>query len=65
MNNLNPILFVSLLAAAPALAAPHYWTLVWSDEFDGPAGTAPDSTKWVYDLGASGCLLYTSDAADE
>ncbi len=27
---------------------------VWSDEFDGPAGAAPDSTKWVYDLGASG-----------
>jgi len=27
---------------------------VWSDEFDGPAGTAPDATKWTYDLG-DGC----------
>lgn len=25
--------------------------LAWSDEFDGPAGTAPDSSKWGYDLG--------------
>lgn len=27
------------------------WELVWSDDFDGAKGTAPDSTKWVYDLG--------------
>lgn len=27
------------------------WTLAWSDEFDGAAGTSPDSTKWVYDIG--------------
>jgi len=47
-------LLLSLVLAAPALAAPPYWTLIWSDEFDGPAGTAPDATKWVYDLGASG-----------
>lgn len=26
----------------------------WSDEFDGPAGSAPESSKWVHDLGASG-----------
>ena len=25
--------------------------LVWSDEFDGAAGTAPDSAKWTYDIG--------------
>ncbi|MBZ5595475.1 MAG: glycoside hydrolase family 16 protein [Acidobacteriia bacterium] len=47
-------LWLSLWLAAPALAAPPYWTLIWSDEFDGPAGTAPDAAKWVYDLGASG-----------
>jgi len=28
------------------------WSLVWSDEFAQPDGSAPDSTKWVYDLGA-------------
>ena len=27
------------------------WTLVWSDEFNAPAGTPPDPTKWNYDLG--------------
>jgi len=25
--------------------------LTWQDEFDGAAGTAPDTTKWGYDLG--------------
>ncbi len=27
------------------------WQLVWSDDFDGSAGTLPDATKWGYDLG--------------
>lgn len=27
------------------------WELVWSDEFNGEAGTLPDSTKWTFDLG--------------
>ena len=30
------------------------WTLVWSDEFDGDDGSAPDSRKWTYDLGGNG-----------
>ena len=25
--------------------------LAWSDEFDGPAGSAPNSAKWAYDIG--------------
>ena len=29
-------------------ASPPGWTLVWSDEFDGPDGSAVDPTKWVY-----------------
>lgn len=28
--------------------------LVWSDEFNGPAGAAPDPAKWTYDLGGGG-----------
>jgi len=28
--------------------------LTWSDEFDGPAGSAPDPTKWRYQTGGSG-----------
>jgi len=27
------------------------WRLVWSDEFEGAAGSAVDSTKWKFDLG--------------
>ncbi|MFT7582491.1 MAG: beta-glucanase (GH16 family) [Myxococcota bacterium] len=27
------------------------WQTVWSDEFDGAAGEAPDPTKWTYDIG--------------
>ncbi|MEL6141943.1 MAG: glycoside hydrolase family 16 protein [Bacteroidota bacterium] len=27
------------------------WQLTWSDEFDGPAGQAPDPSKWTYDIG--------------
>jgi beta-glucanase (GH16 family) len=30
------------------------WTLVWSDEFDGHDGSAPDPRKWTYDLGGKG-----------
>jgi len=30
------------------------WQLVWSDEFNGTAGTPPDPTKWNYDLGGGG-----------
>src|ERR1700682_16016 len=30
------------------------WTLTWSDDFDGPNGSAPDSTKWAYDIGGKG-----------
>jgi beta-glucanase (GH16 family) len=40
--------------AAPTASSPapsNTWTLVWSDEFDGSAGTVPDSKNWNYDLG--------------
>jgi beta-glucanase (GH16 family) len=30
------------------------WKLTWSDEFDGPANTSPDASKWAYDLGHGG-----------
>jgi len=50
------------------------WVQVWSDEFEGPAGTRVDTTKWVYDTG-DGCPgncgwgnnereFYTSDTAN-
>ena len=30
------------------------WKLVWSDEFNGPKGAAPNPKAWTYDLGANG-----------
>ena len=38
----------------PPSASAAGWTLVWSDEFNGPDGSAPDSSKWTYDLGGKG-----------
>jgi beta-glucanase (GH16 family) len=40
------------LTTAPDLQSP--WKLTWSDEFTGPKGQAPDTTKWVHDTGAGG-----------
>src|SRR5712672_2259339 len=41
--------------AQPRLAPPASgWTVTWSDEFSSADGSAPDSTKWTYDLGGNG-----------
>jgi beta-glucanase (GH16 family) len=55
------VVMAGLVAAGPAAAArsapsakPSAWNLVWSDEFDGAAGNAPDASKWNYDIGGSG-----------
>ncbi|MFZ1132114.1 MAG: glycoside hydrolase family 16 protein, partial [Terriglobales bacterium] len=37
-----------------ALSADKHWTLVWSDEFDGPNGSGIDGTKWVAETGGKG-----------
>jgi beta-glucanase (GH16 family) len=34
--------------------SPANFTLSWSDEFNGPDGSAPDATKWTYDIGGKG-----------
>jgi beta-glucanase (GH16 family) len=50
------------LIASAAAAAP-----TWSDDFDGPAGSAPDPAKWVRETGGSGSgnneLQYYTDGA--
>ena len=43
-----------LFAAAARTEDRGSWSLVWSDEFDGPAGAAPDAAKWSYDAGGDG-----------
>ena len=35
-------------------SAPQHWDLIWSDEFNAPAGTLPDPGNWVYDTGGGG-----------
>jgi beta-glucanase (GH16 family) len=39
---------------APDESAVPGYTLTWSDEFDGADGSAPDPSKWTYDIGGSG-----------
>ena len=63
----------ALLAALAALAAasgcredgdPAPYGLIWQDEFTGPAGLLPDSTRWRCDLGTdwgNGQLEYDTD----
>ncbi|GAA3807143.1 hydrolase [Cellulomonas soli] len=53
---------VGLVGTAPAVAAPtaaaplatDTGDLIWSQEFNGAAGTAPDASVWGYDTGAGG-----------
>jgi beta-glucanase (GH16 family) len=50
-------LFVTFLLigiSTSAFAQSGNWTVTWSDEFDGPAMSLPDPSKWAYDAGAGG-----------
>ena len=60
-------LAISLLVAAAALLSlscgggatlqpppTKGFTLVWGDEFSGPDGSSPDSSKWTFDTGVGG-----------
>jgi beta-glucanase (GH16 family) len=50
-----------------AAAALPGWRLTWSDEFDGPNGSAVDPAKWKHDVGGTGWgnseLEYYTDAS--
>ena len=35
-------------------SAPPGWSLTWNDEFNGPDGSAVDTTKWVMETGGNG-----------
>ena len=41
---------VAALVCGP-VSAKAQWKLVWSDEFAGPAGAAPDASRWTYESG--------------
>jgi Carbohydrate binding module (family 6) len=51
---------VALSAHASVPSTPAGWSLAWSDDFVGSAGTAPSSANWLYDLGTS----YSGGAAN-
>lgn len=53
-NRFLPYTVLLLFILAITTHAQQNHTLIWSDEFDGPAGTAPDAAKWGYDLGGHG-----------
>jgi beta-glucanase (GH16 family) len=48
------LLACSELCSTASAANPKGWSLVWSDEFDGPSGSTLDSTKWSFDIGGGG-----------
>jgi beta-glucanase (GH16 family) len=46
---------------------PEEVTLLWQDEFDGPAGQLPDASKWSFDVGTdwgNAQLEYDTDRAE-
>jgi len=66
LNTHRRLLFLSVLilvcavlrpAAQPRATDPathSSWVLTWSDEFNGPNGSAPDPAKWVVESGGNG-----------
>jgi beta-glucanase (GH16 family) len=51
MNWRAPLVLLLALAGPLLRAQPAAPVLVWSDEFNQPAGSQPDPSKWGYDLG--------------
>jgi beta-glucanase (GH16 family) len=41
-------------ASTAQTVPPTVWSLVWSDEFNGPSGAAVDATKWTPEVGGWG-----------
>src|SRR5687767_5934789 len=51
MTQLKVLMAVlAVVLSLPAIAQAQ-WALTWSDEFNAAAGSAPDPSKWTYDLG--------------
>ena len=50
-----PMLLAATVAWAQTAPAGTSWQLLWSDEFNRPAGSLPNPTYWTYDLGTDCC----------
>jgi beta-glucanase (GH16 family) len=50
-QNTGDTLTVELLDNRAPDPGPAGWDLVWSDEFDDPAGTPPDPANWTHEIG--------------
>lgn len=48
------LLIVLFSSACSNPIAKSGWKLIWSDEFDGPAGSSPDPEKWQFNIGGNG-----------
>jgi len=48
------VTFIALITVAQGSVRAPRWTLTWFDEFDGPANSIPDLSKWTYDIGGGG-----------
>jgi Malectin domain/Ricin-type beta-trefoil lectin domain/Putative Ig domain len=48
---LTSVIGVQAASAGTAPAPPAGWSTVFSDNFAGPAGSAPSSANWFYDIG--------------
>jgi beta-glucanase (GH16 family) len=46
--------FVAVASQSPATTPASAWHLSWSDEFNGPNGSAPDPAKWAFVTGGKG-----------
>ncbi|MEU0567588.1 glycoside hydrolase family 16 protein [Nonomuraea sp. NPDC005983] len=47
------LVYVAVSASAAVPPTPSGWSLVWSDDFAGPSGSAPSSANWIVDTGHS------------
>ena len=60
-------LVIALLSGCQGHPTEPRWELTWSDEFEGPAGQPPDSSRWNHDIGTdwgNGQLEYDTDRTE-
>ena len=48
---LGAVLLLACGAACKKHPTKAEWNLIWADEFDGPVGQLPESTRWSFDVG--------------